>query len=205
MENVVKKKASPIKRLFTSLIAGLTSAVMLMSSVPSANAAVLDPGHVLYIKAHVQNIGWMAEDVSYPPDINVVTGQCSGEQYRDVKAGTTGRSLRLESLEIGLLDLPKEWGGIMVNAHVANIGWQGYEYADCDSTLTVGTTGRSLAIEAVQIRLYGRISNYYSVEYSVHSAYLGWGPTRRDGEVAGTVGQSRRAEAIHIRIVPKKK
>ncbi len=205
MSNMTGKKKAPFRKLISSITAALTAAVMLTGNVPTADAAV-DPGHTLSVKAHVQNLGWMEQDISYPPVFDLRTGKLiEGEVERDVEAGTTGRALRLESLEIGIGSIPKEMGGIMVNAHVSHIGWQGYKTAPCGSTVTVGTTGRGLAIEAIQIKLYGKIAELFSIQYKVHSAYIGWGSVRRDGQTAGTVGEGRRAEAIRIRMVPRKK
>ena len=47
--------------------------------------------------------------------------------------------------------------------------------------------------------------NNYTVEYQVHIQNVGWSGWYIDGETAGTVGQSKRIEAIRIRIVPKYK
>ena len=37
--------------------------------------------------------------------------------------------------------------------------------------------------------------------YRVHVQNIGWMPWVNDGEVAGTVGQSRRIEAVEIRVM----
>lgn len=204
MRNTTVKKRSPFKKLVSSITAALTAAVMLTGAVPDVNAASVDLGHTLSAQAHVQNIGWMEEDISLPLDIDLRTGKTTGDQYRNVRVGTTGRSLRLESLTVGIGGISKKYGGIMVDAHVSHIGWQGYKTAPCGSSVTVGTTGRCLAIEAFRIKLYGKIAEFYDVEYSVHSAGIGWGHTRKNGQVAGTVGEGRRSEAIYIRMIPKK-
>ena len=39
-----------------------------------------------------------------------------------------------------------------------------------------------------------------SISYRAHVAYNGWLPWQKDGEVAGTVGESRRMEAIKIKL-----
>ncbi len=213
MRNMTGKKKAPFRKLISSITAALTAAVMLTGNVPTADASERVIVDTFVARAHVQNIGWMYSDISstYIPGIKIVSSTggildtSSGEQIRDVKVGTTGRSLRLESLELGFTEPDKpEYGGIMVNAHVAHIGWQGYKTAPCGSTVTVGTTGRGLAIEAIQLKLYGKIAEKYSIRYKVHSAYIGWGPKCADGQVAGTVGQGRRAEAVYIMLVPKK-
>ena len=66
-----------------------------------------------------------------------------------------------------------------------------------------GTSGRSLRVEALEIKLQN-MSNY-TVEYQVHVQDYGWSGWYIDGETAGTVGQGKRIEAIRIRIVPKYK
>ena len=43
----------------------------------------------------------------------------------------------------------------------------------------------------------------YSIKYRVHVRDIGWMPYVREGEIAGTTGQSRRMEAIQIQLVPK--
>ena len=102
MRNTTVKKRSPFKKLVSSITAALTAAVMLTGAVPDVNAASIDLGHTLSAQAHVQNIGWMEEDISLPLDIDLRTGKTTGDQYRNVRVGTTGRSLRLESLTVKL-------------------------------------------------------------------------------------------------------
>lgn len=215
MRNMTGKKKLSFRKLVSSFTAALTATVILTTgAVPTVNSAQMDIADKFYANAHVQNLGWMSPDTSstYIPGITTVTSTgkiistpSTGEEIRDVKVGTTGRSLRLESLKLGFTAPDKpEYGGIMVNAHVSNIGWQGFKTAPCGSTVTVGTTGRGLAIEAIQIKLYGKLAQKYSIKYKVHSAYIGWGPTCVDGQVAGTVGEGRRAEAVYITLVPHK-
>ena len=78
---------------------------------------------------------------------------------------------------------------IHVNArgHVQNIGWLDWA---ADSQ-TVGTTGRSLRMEAVQLR--GGVG-----EVSAHVQDIGWMPAVPNGTTAGTTGRSLRMEAIRV-------
>lgn len=77
------------------------------------------------IRTHIQNHGW-------------ITGP-----------GTQGQSLRLEAISATQRQSSDR---LCLRAHVANVGWQS---AKCTSgkgtTITVGTTGRNLAIEAVEV------------------------------------------------------
>lgn len=135
--------------------------------------------HVQY-KSHVQNIGWQG---------NVIDGQMSG---------TSGKSYRIESMNISLINAPSN-AKIIYRTHVQNIGWQSWK---TNGEMT-GTSGRSLRIEAIEIKLENM--DDYTVEYQVHIQDKGWSSWYIDGETAGTVGQGKRIEAIRIRLVKKYK
>ena len=68
---------------------------------------------------------------------------------------------------------------------------------------TAGTTGKSLRMEVVRIRLTGDMAKSYDVYYRAHVQGLGWMAWAKNGEKAGTTGQARRAEAVQVVIVPK--
>ena len=104
--------------------------------------------HVQY-NAHVQYDGWQAWKVD-------------GEM-----SGTEGRSLRVEALNIKLLNAPAG-AGIIYRAHVQYDGWQAWK----SNGQMAGTSGRSLRVEALEIKLQN-MSNY-TVEYQVHIQDYGW-------------------------------
>ena len=147
------------------------------SAAPSTSGEAFKTPLVIY-NAHVQNIGWQ-------------------NKVRDgVTAGTTGRGLRMEALNVSL----GSWAtssSVQVRAHVANIGWQNW------TTGTAGTTGRGLAIEALQIKLTGEAAQTYDVYYRVHSANFGWLGWAKNGESAGSQGFGRAAQAVQIKLVRK--
>lgn len=66
-----------------------------------------------------------------------------------------------------------------------------------------GTSGKSLRLEAMNIRLTGELEKYYHVEYRTHVQNIGWQSWVRDGAMAGTSGKSLRLEALQIRLVRK--
>ena len=72
-----------------------------------------------------------------------------------------------------------------------------------DSSNYIGTVGRSLQMEALEIRLTGDLADHYSIRYSAHVQDLGWHVRVSDGQTAGTTGQIRRIEAVMIELVPK--
>ena len=131
-------------------------------------------------RTHVQDVGWQ----SYVQNGNT--------------AGTTGRSLRLEGINIKL-DNNEYGGGISYQTHVQNIGWQNY----VQNNQMSGTSGRSLRLEAIRIKLTGEIANYYDVYYRVHCQEFGWMGWAKNGEDAGSAGYSYRLEGIQIVLVKK--
>jgi len=84
---------------------------------------------------------------------------------------------------------------ISYQAHVQNIGWQGY----VGNNVIAGTTGRSLRIEALRINLE-KGSYDGDIAYQVHLAGKGWVNYVGNNVIAGTTGQSRQVEAIKIKL-----
>lgn len=144
---------------------------------PGETESAFKAPYVTY-QAHSQTIGWQ----EYLND---------GET-----AGTTGRALRLEALNISLGPAAGE-GGIEARAHVAKEGWQDWTAG------TIGTTGKKLAIEALQIRLTGDAASKYDVWYRVHSQTFGWTGWASNGASVGSQCYGKRAEAVEIQILPK--
>ena len=136
-------------------------------------------GLVCY-RTHVQNVGWQ----NYVSD---------GEM-----SGTSGRSLRLEGINIKLNNAPYS-GGIRYATHIQNIGWQGWK-SDGDMS---GTSGRSLRLEAIRIELTGEMAKHYDIYYRVHAQNVGWMGWAKNGADAGTAGYSYRLEGIQVVLVPK--
>lgn len=147
------------------------------SSTPSPAPT---PNTSVSYRTHVQNVGWQ------------------GYVSNGAVSGTTGRSLRLEGINISLPNKPYS-GGIRYRTHVQNIGWQGWVQ---DGAMS-GTSGRSLRLEAIIIELYGAMAQYYDVYYRVHAQNFGWMGWAKNGAASGTAGYSYRLEAIQIQIVPK--
>ncbi|OUO65046.1 hypothetical protein B5F70_03055 [Collinsella sp. An268] len=131
-----------------------------------------DPPSVHY-QAHVQNVGWQQ---------NVADG---------VTAGTTGRALPVEALNIHTIWYGHD-GAIAARAHVQDIGWQDWSDGSC------GTTGQAKHIEAIQLKLSGEIAQAYDVWYRVHVSGIGWMGWASNGAAAGTTGKNASVEAIEI-------
>ncbi|MDR1801245.1 MAG: N-acetylmuramoyl-L-alanine amidase [Lachnospiraceae bacterium] len=135
---------------------------------------------LIQYSAHVQNVGWQ----SYVTD--------------DAVAGTTGKSLRMEALKVGLYESNLS-GNVVYQAYVTGVGWQNYT----SNTGIAGTVGQSKPIEAVRLKLEGDVANQYDIWYSVHTSNIGWQQYASNDNPAGTIGLSQRIEAIKIRLIKK--
>jgi uncharacterized protein YjdB len=176
----------------------------------------------IYYRVHAENFGWMDW---------AKNGQSSG---------TAGFSYRLEAIEIVLVEKggaapgptmtpfrdvndpnatnptkpaeptdpvnpdppvnpPGTDESVRYQTHVQDIGWQDWV---SDGEMT-GTSGRSLRLEAIDIRLTGEIAKLYDVYYRVHAQNFGWMDWAKNGQSAGTAGFSYRLEAIQIVLVDK--
>lgn len=144
-------------------------------------------GYHLYYRVHVQDKGWL------------------GWAHDGELAGTAGYALRLEAVELCLVkdgdSVPSDPGdayidaGLMGNAHVQNIGWQGDKRGN---TLMLGTTGQGLRMEAFTLSLPSTDLDG-AIRYESHVQYEGWQQdARTNGQVSGSTGQSRHVEAIRI-------
>ena len=132
-------------------------------------------------KSHIENIGWQ-------------TSKKNGEI-----SGTIGKGLRLESMQINILNSPYS-GKIKYRSHIQNIGW---ESSWKTNSLNTGTIKKGLSIEAIQMKLIGKIAEHYDIYYRTHVQNFGWLGWAKNGESAGTKGYGYQMEAIQIKLVKK--
>ena len=157
----------------------------------SADTSEYD-GDITY-SAHCQNVGWT----------DWVT---DGEM-----AGTSGQSKRMEALRIELTGELADNFDIYYKTYMSNSGWLDW----AKNGEISGTMGYGAVIEAVQILLVlkdsenspncGRYSsitpeNMNNIYYLGHVQTYGDLPQVSNGERLGTTGQSKRLEAIKIRL-----
>ena len=139
-------------------------------------------------KVQVQKTGW---EKSYVSD--------------GTTSGTVGQALRLEAIKIKLTnsdgtDFDTTNGGIEYRVHVQKNGWE-TEYLANDELS--GTVGQALRLDAIQIRLTGKVADCYDVYYRVHAEKFGWLGWAKNDEEAGTSGYGYRLEGIQIVLVEK--
>ena len=150
---------------------GMKTATFMISKKPPS----------VYYRTHVQRVGWQ----KWVKDGSV--------------AGTTGRSLRLEGMNVKLGSKPYS-GTIQYRTHIQTYGWEKTWKSDGAQS---GTTGKSKRLEAMQVRLTGELAKHYDVYYRVHAQHFGWMGWAKNGQRAGTAGFSYRLEGMQIKIVPK--
>ena len=123
------------------------------------------------------------------------------------RLGTVGESLRLEGFWIQLTNKPADVN-VKYQVHVQNEGWM-------EPVLNgdfAGTKDKGQRIEAIKIWLVddaGEAVTGYSVEYRGHAQDVGdlpqvAGEWYTDGAQLGTVGDSKRLEALEVKIVKTK-
>ena len=144
------------------IVALIVLATLTLVGAPSAAASP-----VVWYSAHVQDAGWL--DPVYDGEV----------------AGTTGQARRLEALSF-------TDPSIVAQGHVQNLGWMP------ESDTQVGTTGRSLRLEAVQLSAR---HEGWEVICQAHVQNLGWLPQVGDGQTCGTTGRSLRLEAVRVWMV----
>jgi hypothetical protein len=167
-----------IRKCFVGMLALLLSVGM----VPTTVWAETTP-NVRY-RTHVENKGWQ-EFVS-----------------DGVLSGTTGENLRLEGIQIELENQVANLD-VAYQTHIQNYGWedQGDNTNWKKNGDTSGTTGESLRLEAIQIKLTGDTADQFDIWYQVHAQNMGWLAWTKNGESAGTEGFGYRLEGIKIQIL----
>ncbi|MFI8105878.1 hypothetical protein [Streptomyces sp. NPDC086023] len=135
----------------------------------------MDPAKDITYQAHVADIGWQGFKGS-----------------NGTEAGTTGMSKSIEALRLSM----RGAGDLWIRAHVQNLGWQPWQHVTDGQQAEVGTVGRSLRLEAVEIRVgAGGIAG------RGHVQNVGWmAPVAGTTIALGTTGRSLRLEALSLNL-----
>lgn len=145
----------------------------------------------VWYRVHAQDYGWL------------------GWAKDGDSAGTEGLSKRLESIEIIVLpkgQVPDDYDSsvgamkkktLSYSAHIQDYGTQADFSDSVDEPITLGTTGEGKRLEGLALQLDGDLSQL-GISYGAHIQDIGWQEDRSNGSFAGTTGQSKRIEALHI-------
>lgn len=146
------------------------------------------PNLGIQYSTHVQSKGWM----------NWVADGAVG--------GTNGENKRMEAIKIKLSGLQSNTYDVYYRVHAQSYGWLGW----AKNGEEAGTAGFGKRLEALEVRILpkgasapGTTVNPYveripHVSYSSHVQKIGWQKTVLNGVMSGTIGKSKRLEAIKI-------
>ena len=152
----------------------------------------------VYYKVHCSKFG----DMGWAKN-----GQAAGsEGYARSIEAITIRLVKKGSADAPVQDSasfksPTELGNVTYSSHVQSYGWMN-PVADGKRS---GTTGQSKRMEAFKVFVGNPVdaAGYPiegSVTYRAHSQSYGWMDWVQEGQIAGTVGQAKRLEAIQIKL-----
>ena len=123
-------------------------------------------------------------------------------------AGTVGMSKRVEAYQVLILpegqkpedydaNAPAFQAAATGNAHVQGTGWTGNKSAG-----TIGTTRKSKRLECLTLSVPTALTDIYSggIAYQAHVQGKGWTDEVANGAQAGTIGKSKRLEAVQIHL-----
>lgn len=142
-------------------------------------------GSITY-QTHLQGIGW------------------TSWKSNNGQSGTTGQSRPIEAIRIKLTGSAGKLYDVYYRVHVGQFGWLGWT----KNGNTAGSVGCSMRMEAIQIKLCTKntgISTSKSyitkpiLTTQAHIGGMGWQKEVSENNISGTVGRSRRMEAIIIR------
>ncbi len=85
---------------------------------------------------------------------------------------------------------------VAYNTHIQNEGWE-KDFSKTNGE-TAGTSGKSLRLEAIKIKLENLENT--SIRYQTHVQDIGWQDWKKDGEMSGTSGKALRLEGIKIEL-----
>ena len=144
-------------------------------------------GDIQY-RTHIQDYGW---ETGWKAD---------GEM-----SGTSGEAKRLEAIQIQLTEEMSEHYDIYYRVHAQDYGWLDW----AKNGESAGTAGYGKHLEAIEIQLVSKGEaapgatdqpfRQALVSYQTHVQDYGWQAEKKDGEMSGTTGESKRLEAIRIR------
>ncbi|MBQ9934696.1 MAG: hypothetical protein IJO70_02515 [Lachnospiraceae bacterium] len=146
-----------------------------------------DKAPTVSYRTHVQTYGWL------------------NYEYNGGMSGTTGKSKRLEGIQIDITNTDLS-GDVIYTTHAQTYGWQ----SDLNDKSTwykngavAGTHGQAKRLEGICIDLTGELKESYDIYYRVHIQTYGWLDWACNGEMSGSEGLSKRLEGIQIVIVQK--
>ncbi|OUP49753.1 GH25 family lysozyme [Lachnoclostridium sp. An181] len=141
--------------------------------------------------------------VSFAATINETEVVGENQVFSEEKVkDNDGESNRLQTQQEGeedsqnaSLKTSEKKNQIGYNAHVQDIGWQGWK----QEGQIAGTTGQKKRLEAIQIQIQN-LKYSGNILYRTHIQNIGWQSWKENGEISGTTGEKLQIEAIEIKL-----
>lgn len=148
----------------------------------------------IWYRVHAAEIGWMAWACDGAEAGTVGYGHAvEAIQITVLPKGETPSDISNQATDQSFKDRADDPASIVYAVHVQEIGWQ----SSVEDGATAGTTGRSLAIEAIRTSL-SWFGHSGSIQVRAHVEDYGWqGWTTGQ---AGTTGQHKQLEAVQIKL-----
>jgi hypothetical protein len=187
--------AGDMKKLMANMDKAIAEVCNILGYKATSNQTPSKPEKVKITQGSSAKIEGLAYRVHVQSD-SKYTGGTLGYVKEGETAGTTGKALRVEWLEV-LYN--KAGSPIEIDTHVQGKGWLGYRKG------SQGTRGESRRMEAIKVRIAdAKLAKTHDIEYRTHIQSSGWTKWSKNGEVSGTTGKAKRLEAVQIRLVKKK-
>ena len=133
-------------------------------------------------------------------------------------SGTKGSSKRLEAIQIKLTGKMAKKYDVYYRVHAQSVGWMAW----AKNGAVAGTVGMGLRLEGIQVVLlpkgaaapgevrnissavsFARLSNP-GITYQTHVQTYGWLKWTKNGAKSGTTGESKRLEALKVKLASTK-
>jgi len=162
----------------------------------SSSPISMEPGEKMILLTDVEDVDrtveWSSSDTSIVSvdSCGVINAITPGKAEITMKSGNS-----VVKTTVTVSEEKKNYDvSVSYTTHVQRIGWQ----KNVKDGVMAGTSGQSLRLEAIQIKL--ETERDLNIEYTTHVQNYGWLPWVSNGEDSGTSGESKRLEAIEIRL-----
>jgi uncharacterized protein YjdB len=147
-------------------------------------------------RSHIQDVGWQ----DWVAD--------------NAMSGTSAQSKRMEAIQIRLTGEAATLYDVYYHVHVQDTGWMDW----AKNGASAGSAGYAYRLEAIEVKLVPKgdaapgttttpfvdrnapIPTADTVSYKTHVQDIGWQEYVNNGKDSGTIGQSKRLEAIQIKL-----
>ncbi|MFZ2275599.1 MAG: hypothetical protein WAV68_01375 [Candidatus Nanogingivalis sp.] len=182
----------------SGMISGTTSINQPIRAIKIKPISTISSKFDLWYRAHISNIGWMGWVKNGEPagiigekanniesiEIKLLPKSSSPDDYNQDNAGYMDKALTI----------PQNNLYIESQSHISYIGWTPTLLSD----MTIGTTNRSLTIEALKLNLINHTGIPGGIIYSSHIQNIGWQSPQKNNSESGTTGKGLRIESLRI-------